>query len=65
MQDNYSFLVTVYEKVLSSLKDGSVLSEIYSVAYNMIEEERPHLCNHFTRTIGLDGHVTVSHVTFW
>ncbi len=53
MQDNYTFLVSVYEKVLSSLKDGSVLSEIYSVAYNMIEEEMPDLANHFTRTIGL------------
>ena len=52
MQDNYSFLVSVYEKVLSSLKDGAVLSEVYSVAYNMIESARPELSSHFTRTIG-------------
>ncbi len=52
MQDNYSFLVSVYEKVLSSLKEGVALSEIYSIAYNAIESSRPELIPHFTRTIG-------------
>ena len=52
MQDNYSFLLSTYEKILDVLRDGTPLSEVYSSAYQYIETERPELKDHFTKTIG-------------
>lgn len=52
MQDNYKFLLTVFERVLSLLKDGSVLSEIYTATHDFVETQRPDLVPHFTKTIG-------------
>lgn len=52
MQDNYTFLLSVYEKLLETLKDGVRLCDVYSTAIEMVETERPELKDHFTRNVG-------------
>ena len=52
MQDNYSFLLTVYEKTLELLKVGVPLSEVYNETYSFVESNRPDLADHFVKTIG-------------
>ena len=52
MQDNYSFLLSVYEKVLETLKVGVRVCDVYVAAINFIEANRPDLKNHFTRNVG-------------
>ena len=51
-QDNYQFLLSVYEYVLEHLKDGVRMCDIYNAALDLIEKKRPELKNHFTRNIG-------------
>jgi nucleosome binding factor SPN SPT16 subunit len=52
MQDNYTFLLSVYEKILSSLKEGVKLCDVYNTALEMVEKERPELKDNFTRNAG-------------
>ncbi len=52
MQDNYSFLMSVYEKVVDKLREGVRLCDVYSVAVTTVESERPELKDHFTRNVG-------------
>lgn len=52
MQDNYSFLLKVYERVVEQLKDGERLCDVYNAAVQLVEAERPELKDHFTRNAG-------------
>ena len=52
MQDNYSFLLTVYERVLDKLRVGVRVCDVYSAAVSFIEAKRPDLKDHFTRNAG-------------
>ncbi|XP_003384743.1 PREDICTED: FACT complex subunit SPT16-like [Amphimedon queenslandica] len=52
MQDNYSFLLSLYEKTLEFLKVGVPLSEVYNDTYRYVESQRPDLIDHFVKTIG-------------
>jgi len=55
-EDSYNFLLTVYEKVLGALKDGARLSSVYAAAMEHIEQNKPELLEHFTKTAGyVDG----------
>ena len=52
MQDNYSFLLTVYDKLLETLQDGVTLSDVYSTVVQFVEEQKPHLKDYFTKSLG-------------
>ncbi len=52
MQDNYSFLQRVYEKVVERLREGVRLCDVYKAGLEMVERERPELKDHFTRNAG-------------
>jgi nucleosome binding factor SPN SPT16 subunit len=52
MQDNYSFLLTTYEKTLDILRPDVILSDVYKTIYEFVEEEKPDLIDSFTRNIG-------------
>ena len=51
-EETYNFLLAVYEKVLESLKDGAQLSSVYAAAMKHIEQTKPELLEHFTKTAG-------------
>ena len=51
-EESYNFLLTVYEKVLEALKDGARLSSVYAAAMEHIEQSKPELLEHFTKTAG-------------
>ncbi|XP_065915341.1 FACT complex subunit SPT16-like [Dysidea avara] len=51
-EETYNFLLAVYEKVLESLKDGAQLSSVYAAAMKHIEQNKPDLLEHFTKTAG-------------
>lgn len=51
-EDTYNFLLVVYEKVLEVLKDGARLSSVYAAAMEHIEQNKPELLEHFTKTAG-------------
>jgi len=51
-EETYNFLLAVYEKVLESLKDGVQLSSVYAAAMKHIEQTKPELLEHFTKTAG-------------
>lgn len=52
MQDNYEFLLSVYEKTLENLKDGVKLSDVYSAVYDYVGQQRPELQESFTKSVG-------------
>ena len=52
MQDNYSFLLKVYDRVVEKLREGERLCDVYNVAVQLVETERPELKDHFTRNAG-------------
>lgn len=52
MQDNYTFLLSVYERLLKKLQVGERLCDVYNTAVSFIEEKRPELKDHFTRNAG-------------
>ena len=52
MQDNYSFLLRVYDRVVEKLCEGVRLCDVYTAALQLVETERPDLKDHFTRNVG-------------
>ena len=52
MQDNYSFLLSVYEQILGRLRVGVRVCDVYSAAVSFIETNRPDLKSHFTKNAG-------------
>ena len=52
MQDNYTFLLSVYEKLLERLQDGVSLCDVYSFVYQFVEERRPDLKDYLTKNLG-------------
>ena len=52
MQDNYSFLLSVYEKVVDNLREGVRVCDAYTAAVSFIEANRPDLKDKFTRNVG-------------
>ena len=52
MQDNYSFLLSVYEQILGKLRVGGRVCDAYSTAASFIESKRPDLKDHFTKNAG-------------
>ena len=52
MQDNYTVLLEVYEKVLDALRPGSKLCDVYTAALDFLEGKQPELKEHFTRNVG-------------
>ena len=52
MQDNYTFLLSVYEKLLERLQDGISLCDVYSFVSQFVEERRPDLKDYLTKNLG-------------
>lgn len=52
MQDNYSFLLSVYEQILGKIRVGARVCDVYSAAVSFIDTNRPDLKNHFTKNAG-------------
>ena len=52
MQDNYAFLLRVYDRVVERLCEGVRLCDVYTAALQLVETERPDLKDHFTRNVG-------------
>ena len=52
MQDNYSFLLSVYEQILGKIRVGARVCDVYSAAVSFIDANRPDLKNHFTKNAG-------------
>ena len=59
MQDNYSFLLSVYDQLLETLQDGVALSDVYSTVVQYVEEKRPHLKDYFTKSLGYEYIIVV------
>ena len=51
-QDNYQFLLSVYEHVLEHLKDGTRMCDAYNATLDFVESKKPELKDNFTRNIG-------------
>lgn len=52
MQGNYEFLVGVEEDIISRLKPGAILSEIYNDIVKMVKEKKPDLADKLTKNFG-------------
>lgn len=52
MQDKYSFLLSLYDKVLDTLRDGTPLSDVYATAYEVVASKHPEIKDSFTKTLG-------------
>ncbi|CCH40657.1 hypothetical protein BN7_191 [Wickerhamomyces ciferrii] len=52
VEDNYSFLLKIQDKVLENLKPGSTGSQVYNKTLDFIKSERPDLEKHFLKNVG-------------
>ncbi len=51
-QDNYQFLLSVYDRVLEHLKEGVRMCDVYNAALDFVENKKPSFKDNFTRNIG-------------
>ncbi|XP_071785317.1 FACT complex subunit SPT16-like [Asterias amurensis] len=51
-QENYNFLLSVEEKVISHLKHGTKLCDAYNAAVSMVKKDKPNLLSHMTKNAG-------------
>ena len=52
VQSSYDFLVSVEEHILSQLKDGAALKDVYDSALSKVKKERPDLADKLTKNFG-------------
>eukprot|EP00088_Acartia_fossae_P005874 TRINITY_DN1265_c0_g1_i5.p1 TRINITY_DN1265_c0_g1~~TRINITY_DN1265_c0_g1_i5.p1 ORF type:complete len:1100 (-),score=479.08 TRINITY_DN1265_c0_g1_i5:747-4046(-) len=52
VQDVYSYLVTLEELILSKLKDGVKLSDVYNAAMDNVKKEKPELMDKISKNFG-------------
>ncbi|KAK3945976.1 transcription elongation complex subunit [Diplogelasinospora grovesii] len=51
-ESNYKFLLTVHNLILKEIRDGVVVKDVYSKAYNMVKSKKPELEKHFVKNVG-------------
>ncbi|KAF8337624.1 FACT complex subunit SPT16 [Cantharellus anzutake] len=49
---NYTFLLSLQQELLSKMHDGAVAKDVYATAVDYIKAKMPHLEKHFVKTIG-------------
>ena len=52
VQDVYSYLVTLEELILSKLKEGTKLSDVYNAAMDNVKKEKPELADKINKNFG-------------
>lgn len=52
IQDNYNFLVSVEEHLLSQLVAGKRINEAYEAVVAFVKKEKPELADKITKTLG-------------
>ncbi|KAG5846267.1 FACT complex subunit SPT16 [Anguilla anguilla] len=52
MQDNYNFLLQVEETLLSQLKHGVKLCDVYNAVLEFVKKEKPELVGKLTKNLG-------------
>ena len=64
VQSSYDFLVSVEEHILSKLKDGAALKDVYDSAVNKVKKERPELADKLTKNFGFSMGIEFRYVQF-
>ena len=64
VQSSYDFLVSVEEHILSKLKDGAALKDVYDSAVNKVKKERPELADKLTKNFGFSMGIEFRDVQF-
>jgi len=52
VQDTYNYLLTLEELIMSKLKDGVKLSDVYNAAMDNVKKEKPDLVDKVTKNFG-------------
>lgn len=52
VQDVYSYLVTLEEFILTQLKDGAKLSDVYNAAMDNVKKEKPEIADKINKNFG-------------
>jgi len=52
VQDTYNYLLTLEELIMSKLKDGAKLSDVYNAAMDNVKKEKPDLVDKVTKNFG-------------
>ncbi|KAL2257375.1 hypothetical protein VTK26DRAFT_253 [Humicola hyalothermophila] len=51
-ESNYRFLLAVHNLILKEIRDGVVVKDVYTKAYNLIRSKKPELEKHFLKNVG-------------
>ncbi len=51
-EDHYKFLIALHQSVVQDLRDGTVLSDVYSKALKVVKSKKPDLEKHFVKSLG-------------
>ncbi|OIW28924.1 SPT16-domain-containing protein [Coniochaeta ligniaria NRRL 30616] len=51
-ESNYKFLLAVHNIILKEIRDGVVVKDVYSKAYNLVKSKKPELEKHFLKNVG-------------
>lgn len=51
-ENNYGFLLNLYDVVLKDIRDGAVAKDLYNKALGVIRAKKPDLEKHFVKSIG-------------
>ncbi|KAI1916556.1 FACT complex subunit spt16 [Ophidiomyces ophidiicola] len=51
-ENNYGFLLSVYDAVIKEIRDGAVVKDLYNKALGLIRAKKPDLEKHFVKNIG-------------
>ncbi|GAB1313985.1 FACT complex subunit spt16 [Madurella fahalii] len=51
-ESNYKFLLAVHNMILKEIRDGILVKDIYTKAYNLIKSKKPELEKHFLKNVG-------------
>lgn len=51
-ESNYKFLLAVHNLILKEIRDGVVVKDVYTKAYNLIRSKKPELEKHFLKNVG-------------
>jgi nucleosome binding factor SPN SPT16 subunit len=49
---NYKFLESLHQSILSSIRDGVPVKEVYNKALSQVKKEKPELEKHFLKSLG-------------
>ncbi|KAL2020929.1 hypothetical protein VTK56DRAFT_7816 [Thermocarpiscus australiensis] len=51
-ESNYRFLLAIHNLILKEIRDGVVVKDVYTKAYNLIKSKKPELEKHFLKNVG-------------